>query len=183
MPVALRPPEVILRTPQDNKIDIWSFGCYLFEIYTGQSLFSLPPVFHIAATQDASQVARHDDNDPTPKDDNERNDHDHLLQMLTNLGPLPRALFNKWPRRLRYRDANMKIIRTNVGPSEDVPGPVHVGATLEQRLKDSWPGKERSKEREDLIRVLRSALEYDHTARLSATELLRLDWFDFEYDT
>ena len=184
IPVALRAPEVILRTTFDHKIDILSFGCYLFEMYTGQPLFSLPPVFHIAATQDDTQTPGDDDKDPTPKDDNERNDDDHLLQMLTNLGPLPRAMFDRWPRRMRYCDANMKIIRTDVGPSEDLtPGPVYVGATLEQRLKDNWPRQKTAKEHEDLIRVLRSALEYDYTKRLSATELLRLDWFNREYDT
>ena len=36
---AYRAPEVILGLPYDTKIDIWSFGCVLYELYTGKVLF------------------------------------------------------------------------------------------------------------------------------------------------
>jgi serine/threonine protein kinase len=32
--------EIILGSPYDEKIDIWSVGCVLAEIYTGKPLFS-----------------------------------------------------------------------------------------------------------------------------------------------
>jgi len=34
-----RAPEVILRIPYTEKVDIWSFGCILAELYTGEPLF------------------------------------------------------------------------------------------------------------------------------------------------
>jgi serine/threonine-protein kinase PRP4 len=34
-----RAPEIILGHPYDSKVDIWSLGCTLFEIFTGQILF------------------------------------------------------------------------------------------------------------------------------------------------
>ena len=34
-----RAPEVILRLPYTEKVDMWSFGCILAELYTGDPLF------------------------------------------------------------------------------------------------------------------------------------------------
>jgi serine/threonine protein kinase len=34
-----RAPEVVLQLPYDEKIDVWSLGCVLFEVYTGEPLF------------------------------------------------------------------------------------------------------------------------------------------------
>jgi dual specificity tyrosine-phosphorylation-regulated kinase 2/3/4 len=36
---AYRAPEVILGLPYDSKIDIWSLGCVIYELYTGKVLF------------------------------------------------------------------------------------------------------------------------------------------------
>lgn len=35
-----RSPEVLLGLPYNTQIDVWSFGCVLFEMYTGQPLFN-----------------------------------------------------------------------------------------------------------------------------------------------
>lgn len=34
-----RAPEVILRIPYSERVDIWSLGCILAELYTGEPLF------------------------------------------------------------------------------------------------------------------------------------------------
>ena len=34
-----RSPEIVLMKPYDSKIDVWSLGCLIFEIYTGTPLF------------------------------------------------------------------------------------------------------------------------------------------------
>ncbi|KAF8340060.1 kinase-like domain-containing protein [Amanita rubescens] len=36
---SLRAPEIILQGPWDNKVDIWAFGCLIFELIVGGSLF------------------------------------------------------------------------------------------------------------------------------------------------
>jgi len=42
-----RSPEVILGLPYDQKIDIWSLGCILAELYTGEVSFHLDFLFCI----------------------------------------------------------------------------------------------------------------------------------------
>jgi serine/threonine protein kinase len=34
-----RSPEIVLMKPYDHKIDVWSLGCLIFEIFTGTPLF------------------------------------------------------------------------------------------------------------------------------------------------
>jgi dual specificity tyrosine-phosphorylation-regulated kinase 2/3/4 len=34
-----RSPEIVLMKPYDHKIDVWSLGCLIYEIYTGTPLF------------------------------------------------------------------------------------------------------------------------------------------------
>ena len=167
VPVALRAPEVVLRSDFDHRIDIWSFGCYLFEIVVGQPLFSLPPFNPFGQVRVSS-------------DDQflHMNDDDHLLQMISTLGPLPPAMFEKWPRSMRYFDQDRNIIRTDVGMSDDPLGPVHIGQLLEQRLQSYRPQEMTSDEGNHILHVLRSALQYDPTKRLSATELLSFSWFN-----
>lgn len=36
---ALRAPETILKAPWNEKVDIWAFGCMIFELLTGRDLF------------------------------------------------------------------------------------------------------------------------------------------------
>ncbi|KAK0448169.1 kinase-like protein [Armillaria borealis] len=39
----LRPPEIMLGGPWDAKVDIWTFGCLIFELVTGRPLFKYQP--------------------------------------------------------------------------------------------------------------------------------------------
>ncbi|KAG2350160.1 kinase-like protein [Suillus weaverae] len=39
----LRPPENFIRGPWDEPVDIWSFGCLIFELVTGYPLFKFQP--------------------------------------------------------------------------------------------------------------------------------------------
>lgn len=45
-----RAPEVILGLPYDNKIDIWSLGCIIAELYTGNLLFDNSSVSALLAS-------------------------------------------------------------------------------------------------------------------------------------
>ncbi|KAK0449113.1 kinase-like protein [Armillaria borealis] len=39
----LRPPEIMIGGPWDVKVDIWAFGCLIFELITGRGLFKYEP--------------------------------------------------------------------------------------------------------------------------------------------
>ena len=186
---ALRAPEVVLQSSFDYRVDIWSFACILFEIVTGQPLFSLASFNpgridddHLHHMDDNTGHVQGDDNDHILEmsDDDQMNDDDHILQMISTLGPLPPAIFEKWPRRMRYFDANLNLIRTDVEKSDNPLGPIHLGDTLEQRFQDSRPAVMTAEEGADLVFILRSALQYDPTNRPTATELLSHHWFQGE---
>lgn len=59
-PVGLRAPELILKAPFEHTIDVWSFGCLVYELLTGTPLF---PVANVGGQNKDSC------------------DDDHLLQM------------------------------------------------------------------------------------------------------
>ncbi|KAK9444563.1 protein kinase-like protein, partial [Metarhizium brunneum] len=42
-PLAVRPPEVLFSDPLDFRVDLWSMGCMLFELFVGQPPFDGPP--------------------------------------------------------------------------------------------------------------------------------------------
>ncbi|ROT41181.1 serine protein kinase [Sodiomyces alkalinus F11] len=69
-PLGLRAPELILTGAVDKTLDIWSFGCLIFELITGHPLFWAPG--------------------------SEYEDDDHLLSLTARLGPLPDELFHTW---------------------------------------------------------------------------------------
>ncbi len=85
-----RAPEVILKIPYDHKIDIWSIGCILFEIYTGKILF-----------------------DPE-KDEDFNRDFYHLNLIQELCGEFPKSFIKKSPlknfffknNRLKYKNKN-----------------------------------------------------------------------------
>ncbi|KAF8917032.1 kinase-like domain-containing protein, partial [Mucidula mucida] len=45
---AFRPPEVFLSAEWDKPADIWAFGCQIFEVLTGRSLFSYESKAHLS---------------------------------------------------------------------------------------------------------------------------------------
>jgi serine/threonine protein kinase len=65
-------------------IDIWSFGCLVFELLKGVPLFQLSPI----------------------GDSKESVDDDHLIQFTDVIAPLPESLFVEWSRAARYYGPN-----------------------------------------------------------------------------
>ncbi|KAI3343991.1 kinase-like domain-containing protein [Ustulina deusta] len=72
-PVRLRLPEFILTGEVNKTFDIWSVGCLVFELVTGQPLFAIPWY--------ESESMR---------------DDDHLLSFTACLGDLPNNLYKYW---------------------------------------------------------------------------------------
>jgi non-specific serine/threonine protein kinase len=75
----LRPPELILGGINGKSLDVWSFGCLIFEFITGQPLFCVPGYSNA-----------------------DKEDDDHLLQLSDILGPLPDHLYQLWTRSSNY---------------------------------------------------------------------------------
>ncbi len=80
-----RAPEVILDKSYDEKCDIWSVGCTVFELITGDILFH------------------------PGKDDEFNRDHHHIYWMEQLLGPFPKPLLKKWQRTREFYDKQYKL--------------------------------------------------------------------------
>ncbi|KAI0965912.1 serine protein kinase [Xylaria arbuscula] len=70
VPAGLRPPELVLSGALNETVDIWSFGCLIFELVTGRPLF-LAPWYPAQEYQD----------------------DDLLIGFTSTLGPLPDELY------------------------------------------------------------------------------------------
>lgn len=101
-PVALRAPELILRQPFGSAIDIWSFGCLMFEFLTGRTLFALIPLSH-------------------DQKDQEDTDDDHLIQLNDIIRPLPESILEAWPRAGKWYTPD----RQRLQPYSDEPPHIH----------------------------------------------------------
>ena len=82
-----RPPEVLLHEVWDTPSDLWSVGCILVELYTGQTLFQM------------------------------HNTREHLAMMERVLGPFPRSLLDRAPPGVveRYFDAWGRVVPVEPG--------------------------------------------------------------------
>lgn len=155
-PAALRAPEIVLQGPIDQKIDIWSFGCLIYEVLTGRLLFQVSGL---------TDVPR------------EENDDDHLLQMVDMLGLPPPEIFERWPRRRRYFDEHLQLIRSDVSSSEIAEGELYQGPSLEEAFQESMPEGIENEEATHILTLLRAILQYEPSLRPSTEELLEDQWF------
>jgi serine/threonine protein kinase len=96
-PAALKAPEAILSCPAGRGIDIWSFGCLVFEFLTDLPLFRLPPIF----------------------DSHESLDDDHLIQLTEVMQPLPKNLLSKWPRLAGTLHPTGNVLIHSLGSSKE----------------------------------------------------------------
>ncbi|KAJ5796094.1 uncharacterized protein N7518_004634 [Penicillium psychrosexuale] len=92
-PRGLRAPELIFTNAFDNTVDVWSFGCIVFELLTGLPLFCLPYSNMVDA------------------------DDDHLISLTTLLGDLPDELFSRWTRSSLYFTPERNLFNEELGGS------------------------------------------------------------------
>ena len=78
-----RAPEIILELDYDEKIDIWSLGCILFELYTGTPLFV------------------------------GEDDVDQLCKMIECIGDLPEEVLKQSPRKNELFDGKGRLLLAN----------------------------------------------------------------------
>ncbi|KAF2970527.1 hypothetical protein GQX73_g3074 [Xylaria multiplex] len=168
-PLGYRAPEMILGNRIDWTIDIWCFGCLMFELLTDRPLFEVtgflcPP--HVV-------------------------DDDHLIQLSEIIGPLPQHIRDAWPKYTSYFGPNGE--RLNVEPSDfddsewgrniraDQPpegyGPPIAMPSLEDSFYKYKANDIGEAEARELVSLLRETLQIEPSKRPSAAQLLQKRWF------
>ncbi|CAI7654500.1 unnamed protein product [Penicillium bialowiezense] len=150
-PLGLRAPELILKGAVNNTLDIWSFGCLIFELITGQPLFCVPY--------------------------SGMEDDDHLLSLHARLGALPEGLFKHWTTSSLYFTPERKLFNCQlggVGPGEE---PLMIEQTSMEDCFDQ-AGPDLDEEEANKVKALiRWILQYDPAKRPSPAEVLLDPWF------
>ncbi|KAF9701433.1 hypothetical protein EKO04_000677 [Ascochyta lentis] len=159
-PRALRAPELILKQDFDSGIDIWSFGCLMYEFLTGEVLFA---VMMIGRTQQ----------------DRDDADDDHLIQMHNIIRPLSSLIMGAWPRASTWFDSEGKPVQQDGGDEteEENGSGIYVYDTLEQRFAKRKHPDIDDEEAAVICQLIREILVYDPAERPSAAELLKHPWF------
>ncbi|KAI9847473.1 MAG: hypothetical protein M1837_002374 [Sclerophora amabilis] len=155
----LRSPEVVLGLPFDQSIDIWSFGILVFEFFTGHPMF-----YPLGFWNNSAECV----------------DDDHLLQMSALLGEFPAELSTAWTRSKLYYDQHGKLFNNHVKDDPSEEDKVNtwnppLAEFFEELRCQAEPEEEfqlDDTDVADIMSVLRWTLQYDHTKRPSASELL-----------
>ncbi|KAM0542287.1 hypothetical protein ACHAPJ_012852 [Fusarium lateritium] len=154
VPMGLRAPELILNGEVDESLDIWSFGCLVFELITGQPLFCVPW-----------------SESETDQDD------DHLLTLNERLGPLPDELYRQWKTSSLYFTPDKQLFNCQLGGVADGGEPLLVEQLSMEEAFDQANPDLTAEEAKKVKRLIRRILQYDPAKRPSAAELLRDAWF------
>ncbi|OGM49376.1 serine protein kinase, partial [Aspergillus bombycis] len=150
-PLGLRTPELILTGAVDNTADVWSFGCLVFELITGQPLFCIPG--------------------------SEDEDDDHLLSLSDRLGPLPEELFRHWKTSSLYFTPERKLFNCQLGGVALDEEPLMVEQTSLEDLFDQG-GPDLDEEEANKVKALiRWILQYNPAKRPSPAQILADPWF------
>jgi non-specific serine/threonine protein kinase len=172
-------------------IDVWSWGCLLFYLVTGNDLFYVD----------------HLDGDRFDETTNDQ----HLIRITETIQPLPNHLFNKWSRRALYYGPDGERLNNDTGTSDidalsvgsldteegenemDQQGRPYESDsdsksqaplahffqfdTLEERFRVAKPADIDEEEEKEILSLMRMALQLDAKMRPSATQLLQHKWF------
>lgn len=143
----LRAPERLFESSLDQSIDIWSFGCIVYELLTGLALFPVFPGDHVDC---------------------------QILSIIDQLGPLPARLFSQWGRSHMYYRSNGEQFNSVVDEpyvelEKDVP--------FETRFHREKACDIDDKEEASVINLLRQILRYETEERPCAEDLLSHPWF------
>ncbi|KAK8037640.1 CMGC/SRPK protein kinase [Apiospora marii] len=157
VPIGLRAPELILTGEVNKTIDIWSFGCLVFELIAGHQLFCVPWMGSDAETDD-----------------------DHLLKITSHLGPLPEDLYRHWDRASQYFTLERKLYNCELGGVKEGREPLLLEEqSMEEFFDEAKPDLD-EEEAGKVKALVRRILQYDPEKRPSAAELLRDPWFSGE---
>ncbi|PLB39606.1 serine/threonine-protein kinase, partial [Aspergillus candidus] len=150
-PLGLRPPELFLTGTVDDTVDVWSFGCLIFELITGQPLFCIPW--------------------------SEFEDDDHLLSLTARLGALPDKFFQYWKTSSLYFTPERKLFNCQLGGVAPGEEPLMVEQTSMEELFDQAGPDLNEEEAHKVKALIRWILQYDPAKRPSPAEILYDPWF------
>ncbi|TGJ78138.1 hypothetical protein E0Z10_g10627 [Xylaria hypoxylon] len=154
IPAGLRTPEYVLTGAVNHTMDIWSFGCLVFELLTGQPLFCTPWY-------------------PNQTDQ----DDEHLRLITTSLGPLPDNLYQHWKTYSFYFTPERKLYNCWLGGVPEGKEPLILEEpTMEEAFDQAELGIDKEEARK-VKALIRRILHYDPEKRPSAAEVLRDPWF------
>ncbi|KAH7110901.1 serine protein kinase [Dendryphion nanum] len=152
IPLSLRAPELILHRQFDRGIDLWSFGCLVFEIIAGKALFVVMQFGH-------------------DQKDEEEADDEHLLQLNDIIGPLPDSIIDSWPRYSTWYGPGRRR-RNPFGDEEP-----YIYKSLENHFAECKSDEFDDKESAVICALIRDILVYDPSKRPSAIDILKHPWF------
>ncbi|KFY88321.1 hypothetical protein V500_06430 [Pseudogymnoascus sp. VKM F-4518 (FW-2643)] len=112
-PSGLRAPELVLTGAVDKSLDIWSFGCLVYELVTGQPLFCVPW-----------------------SDTKAEEDDVHLLALSSAIGPLPDELYSHWSTSSLYFTPERKLFNCEIGGPEEGGEPLMLEEESMEELFD-----------------------------------------------
>lgn len=155
-PLTLRPPEVILGGPWNEKVDIWTFGCLVFTVLTRLPLFpeGVKPIHHEYLRSGVDLDA-------------EGIDVDYVLWLMAVITDqrFPPAVFPFWPNSLAYFEKNGEMKRFSSIPRRPI----------ETCIRDSGcPASEGDVAGASAL--MRRCLRFNPSERPSALELLQDPW-------
>ncbi|KAM0425741.1 hypothetical protein ACHAPT_008989 [Fusarium lateritium] len=153
IPTGLRAPELVLNGLVDKSLDIWSFGCLVFELITGQPLFCVP----------------------WSESETEQNDG-HLLSLTACLGALPDELYKHWTSSL-YFTPDRKLFNCELGGVAEGGEPLMVEQLSMEELFDQAGPDLDEEEATQVKSLIRRILQYDPVKRPSPAEILQDPWF------
>ncbi|KFH42956.1 Serine/threonine-protein kinase-like protein [Hapsidospora chrysogenum ATCC 11550] len=159
-PLGLRAPELILSGAVNNTADVWSFGCLVFELVTGQPLFCVPG--------------------------SEFEDDDHLLSLTARLGALPDELFKYWKTSSLYFTPERRLFNCQLGGFTQGEQPLIVEQVSMEELFDQAGPDLNEDEAHRVKALIQWILQYDPAKRPSPAEILVHPWFcevDVESDS
>ena len=142
---------MILTGTVNNSVDVWSFGCLVFELITGQPLFCVPW--------------------------SEFEDDDHLLALTARFGALPDELVKYWKNLSLYFTPERKIFNCALGGVAPGEEPLMLEQTSMEEAFDQAEPEISEEEGHKVKALVRWILQYDPAKRPSPAEILQDPWF------
>ncbi|AYV84823.1 MAG: serine/threonine protein kinase [Hyperionvirus sp.] len=142
-----RAPEILLRLKYNEKCDIWSIGCCIYEFITGKVLFNPNSTETISC------------------------DRFHVCNLISKIGMIPENLIESSPRKDIFFKKNGLVRGVSELDSHEEPMKV----TLTNKLRSM--SMVTSNEVEMILDLITKMLRYEPDQRLSAEECLSHEWF------